>query len=70
MHGPDHMSARVWMLSVGLVILIVGHGTILYYASSHLALSAAAIAGLIVLVAIKHLGWLTPLCALFRRRPR
>ena len=57
----DLSRARVWMLPVGVVVLIVGHGIIPYYVSSHLALSGAVIAGLIVLVVIKHLGWLAPL---------
>lgn len=69
MNGPGHRHARVWM-PVAIVILIAGHGFILYYVSSHLALSSAAIAGLIVLVLFKHLGWLASLYALFLRRPR
>jgi hypothetical protein len=59
MNGPRHLRARIWM-PVAIVTLIAGHGIILYYVSSHLALSAAAVAVLIVLVVIKHLGWLAP----------
>ena len=50
--------SRLWMLLAGAMILITGHGTILYYASSHLALSSAVIAGVVVLVVVKHLGGL------------
>lgn len=55
------------MLLAGAMILIAGHGLILYYFSSHLALSAAAITGVIVLVIVKHLGLLGPLYAIVRR---
>ena len=48
------------MLVVGVAVLIAGHGIILYYVSSHLALSAAVVSGVIVLVVIKHLGLLGP----------
>jgi len=60
--------ARVWLLSAGAIVLIAAHGVILYRFSSHAALTAAAVSGVIVLVAIKHLGLLGPTCALFRRR--
>jgi hypothetical protein len=63
-----HLRTRGWMVAVGVVMLILGHGAVLYYVSSHMALSAAAIAAVIVLVVIKHLGLLAPLYALFRRR--
>ncbi len=59
---------RIWMLAVLAVMLIAGHGIILYYASSHLALSAGLVSGLILLIVIKHLGLLGPAYALFRRR--
>lgn len=58
---------RLWMLLAGAMILIAGHGVILYYFSSHLALSAAAITGVIVLVVVKHLGLLGPLYAIVRK---
>ncbi len=69
MNRLSHLRARVWMVPVGVVILMLGHGVVLYYVSSHVALSAAAVSGVIVLVVIKHLGWLAPLYTLFRRRP-
>ena len=37
-------------------MLIAGHGVILYYVSSHMALSTVDIAGVIALVVVKHLG--------------
>jgi hypothetical protein len=58
-----------WMVLVGAAVLIAGHGTILYYVSSHTALSAV-VSGVIVLVVVKHLGLLGPLYALFRDRSR
>jgi len=67
-HG--RLRARAWMLMVGVITLIAAHGVILYYFSSHLALSAAVVSGMIILVVIKHLGLLGPVYALFRRRAR
>jgi hypothetical protein len=55
------------MLLVGAMILITGHGVILYYFSSHLALSTGVIAGFVVLVVVKHFGLLGPLYALLRK---
>lgn len=56
---------RAWMLPVLIVVLLAGHGVILYYVSSHVMLSAAVLSGAIILLAIKHVGLLGP--ALFRR---
>ena len=58
---------RLWMLLAGAIILIAGHGVILYCFSSHLALSATVIAGMVVLVVVKHLGLLGPLNAILRK---
>jgi hypothetical protein len=59
---------------VGVVVLIAGHAIILSYVWSYTALSAAVVAGVLMLVVITHLGWLAvwlgPLYALFRRRFR
>ena len=55
---------------VGVIVLIAAHGVILYYFSSHLALSAAVVSGAIILAVIKHLGLLGLVYALFRRRAR
>jgi hypothetical protein len=62
--------ALAWILSVGVIILIASHGIFLYYISSHMALSAAVVSGVIFLMVIKHLGLLGPLYLLFRRRSR
>ena len=67
-HSP--LRARAWMLAVGVIILIAGHGIILYYFASHVTLSTAVVSGVIILVVLKHLGVLGPLYALFRRRAR
>jgi len=58
------------MLAALAVMLIAGHGVILYYASSHLTLSAGLVSGAILLIVIKHLGLLGPTYALLRRRWR
>ena len=58
---------RLWMLAAGAAILISGHGLVLYYVSSHLALSSAIVAGVAALVAIKHLGLVGPLYAIWRK---
>src|SRR5437867_381707 len=62
MHTPPHLPARrrVWILQVLLVILLAGHGLILYYVSSHVMLSAVVLSGAIILLAIKHAGLLGP----------
>jgi len=52
------------------VVLIAGHGAILCYASSHLAVSAGLVSGLILLIVIKHLGLFGQAYALFRLRWR
>jgi hypothetical protein len=57
-----------WLVVVVIAAaLIAGHGFFLYYLSSHLVFSAALASGLIVVVAIKHLGLLGSLYALIRR---
>jgi hypothetical protein len=61
---------RLWMLLAGAMILIAGHGVILYYFSSHVALPAAVIAGVIALVVVKHLRLLGPLYAILRKALR
>ena len=61
---------RTWMLVAIAVFLVAGHGIILYYFSSHLALSAAVASGVIVVVVIKHVGLLGSLYGRLRRRFR
>jgi hypothetical protein len=63
------LRVRTWILTVGVIILIAGHGIFLYFAS-HVPLSAAVVSGAIVLVVIKHLGLLGPVYALLRRARR
>jgi len=70
MKNHSRLPLRPWMVLVGVVVLIAGHGIIVYYVSSHVALSVTVMAGLTLLVVIKHLGLLGPLYALFRRRSR
>jgi membrane protein YdbS with pleckstrin-like domain len=52
----------------GAVVLVAGHGAFLYYVRAHVGLSVGALAGLILLVLVKHLGLLAPAFARFRRR--
>ena len=61
---------RLWIVALLTLILIAGHGLILYYASSRMALSAGVVAGVVLLIFIKHLGILGPAFDLFRRRLR
>ena len=68
MNGHSQPRWRVSVVAALAVILIAGHGVILYYASSHVALSAGLVSGVILLIVIKHLGLLGPAYALFRRR--
>jgi hypothetical protein len=62
--------SRLRMLPVLLVGLLAGHGVILYYVSSHVALSAAALSGVVILLVMKHVGLFGQLYALIRRRRR
>jgi hypothetical protein len=62
--------ARSWMLAMGAVLLIATHAMVLRFALPHKGLSAAVIAGVMLLVAIKHLGLLSPLYASLRRLSR
>jgi hypothetical protein len=52
------LSARkwVWVVPVMLLVLLAGHGVILYYVSSHVSLSATGLSVAIVLLLIKHMG--------------
>jgi hypothetical protein len=70
MKGHSRLRAHAWLLLVGVIVLIAGHGIILYYFASHVTLSAAVASGVITLVVIKHLGLLGPVYALFRRAKR
>jgi hypothetical protein len=61
---------RIWILAALALILVAGHGFILYFASKHLVLSTGLIGGVALLFTIKHLGFLGPAVALFRGRGR
>ena len=61
--------ARPWMVAVGVVLLIAGHG-LLYRALSSMTLPVTIVSGVILMIAIKHLGLLGLLYARFRRRSR
>ena len=68
---PDLFARRrVWLLPGLLIVLLAGHGVILYYLSSHVMLSAAALSAVIFLLVIEHAGLLGRVYALFRRRRR
>lgn len=68
MRGHGLLRGRIWMLLATAVVLVAGHGVILYYFSAHLTLSSAVVAGVIVVVVIKHVGLLGLLYGLLRRR--
>ena len=70
MKGHSLQRSRIGVVVALAVALIAGHAVVLYYASSHLALSAGLGSGVILLIVIKHLGLLGPAYALFRRRWR
>jgi hypothetical protein len=55
-----------WIVTT-VVAIVAGHGIILYYGSSHLALSATAVSIVAVLVIVKHLGLLDAVSGLLRR---
>ena len=54
------------MLVAAVCVFVAAHGAILYYVSSHAAVSIAA--AVAILLVIKHLGILGPLFAWLRRR--
>jgi ubiquinone/menaquinone biosynthesis C-methylase UbiE len=70
MSGHNRLRVRLWMAMLGVVVLIAGHGTILYYVSSHTPLSVAIFSVVIVLVVVRHVGLLSILHALFQRWSR
>jgi hypothetical protein len=58
---------RLWLALALAAVLVPGHGVILYYVSSHLAVSTAVFAGVAVLFALTHLGLLGPFYATLRK---
>jgi hypothetical protein len=69
MKRPGRLFTRPWVVMVAVVALLAGH-VVMYQILRHTVLSAAVVSGLVILVVIKHLGLLSPLYALFRRRSR
>jgi hypothetical protein len=69
MKAHSRLLSRPWMLPVAVVALIAGH-VIVYYTLRHTMPPAAVVSGVIILVAIKHLGFLSNFYALFQRRSR
>jgi hypothetical protein len=69
MKTSSHMLLRL-ALPLLVVVVIAAHGGVLYYIGSHMALPATVIAGIIVLVIVKHLGLLAPLVGWVRKRAR
>ncbi|HYN80155.1 MAG TPA: methyltransferase domain-containing protein [Gemmatimonadaceae bacterium] len=57
-----------WMFAVLIVALVAGHGIVLRLASTRLALSAVAIAGIIGLLVVTHSRFAGVAQTLFRRR--
>ena len=70
MTGHRRLLMRPGRSLIIVAILIVGHGIAVYFVSSHMTLSAAALSSVLILIVIKHLGLLGALFALFRRRSR
>jgi hypothetical protein len=68
MKAHGHPRMRPWKL-LG-VIGLVAHSAVLYYVLSRTALSVAVVSGVIVLIVINHLGWLSSLYARVRCRSR
>jgi hypothetical protein len=68
--GHNRMLSRPWLLLALAVVLIASHGLVLRYALRHKSLSAAMVTGILILVVMTHLGLLSRLYALFRRRTR
>lgn len=65
--GHSLLRGRIWILVLLAVMLVAGHGIILYYTSSHLALSAGLVAAVGLLIVVKHLGLLGSAQAVIRR---
>lgn len=61
---------RLWIMAILAVVLVAVHASAVYYVSSHIALSAGVLAGIVVLIVLKHLGLIAPAFALLRRHRR
>ena len=58
----------VWLLGGVAAVLIVAHAIPLYFLYSRKILSVTVIAGILILVLIRHLSFFSPLTSLLRRR--
>lgn len=67
-HGPSRVQR--WALVALVLAVVAGHGVVLRYAWPRLGLSAAALAGVVVLVLIKHLGLAGAVRRMWRRSRR
>jgi len=70
MTGHNRILSRWWLLLALAVVLIASHALVLRFALQHKSLSASVVAGVMILVVMTHLGLLSRLYALFRRRSR
>jgi hypothetical protein len=70
MTGHNRILSRRWLLLALAVVLIASHALVLRFALQHKSLSASVVAGVMILVVMTHLGLLSRLYALFRRRSR
>ena len=59
-----HHLARLLIVVAGGAAVIAAHAGVLYVVWSHLGLSSLAIAAIVVLGLLKHLGLLSPFCLL------
>ena len=72
MHRPPGrvaLTGRPALYLVIVVVVLLGHGLGLYYASSHLAIPAAVITSVGLLVLVRHVALLGPLRRRRRSRP-
>ncbi len=67
MSARGRLFVHASILVAGAVVLIAAHGIVLRYLSGHAALPAAAVAGVVILVVVKHLGLIGVLSAKFWR---
>jgi hypothetical protein len=63
-------SWRMLLAVVAVALLVGGHGFALYFVTSHVALSATVLTGVVLVALLKHLGLFASLYAMFRRRSR
>ena len=56
--GHSLTRGRLWIVASLALVLIAGHGFILYYASSHMALSAGVGVGVFLLIVVAARMWL------------